>query len=92
MELPPLPLTERGSMLQVSHLRQLEKIRNNGENITQHLKRLKARYKTFPISPDSDPDVFAKRKSMLKQIDRIFKRIDNGRIFPLARWTLSLRH
>ncbi len=90
VELPPLPLTGRGRIFDAASLVVAEisddytAIRNNGPGITARLEALKARYKNFPMDENGGERVVAQRKELLKQIDRIFKRIDDGRIFPPA--------
>lgn len=90
IELPPLPQTARGRLFAAASLvlaeisRDFIAIRNDGTAITDKLDALKARYKNFAIDGTGDARMIAKRKELLKQIDKIFKRIDDGRIFPPA--------
>ncbi len=90
VELPPLPQTARGRIFDAASLvadeiaRDYTAIRNNGPAISARLEALKARYKNFPIDQSGDGEAAAQRKELLKQIDKIFKRIDDGRIFPPA--------
>ena len=88
VELPPLPQTARGRLFAAASLAMGEisddygMIRNNGAEITARLAALQARYQGFPIDRSGGDDAVARREALLKQIDKIFKRIDNGRIFP----------
>ena len=89
-ELPTLPQTGRGRMFDAASL-VLEEIsadytaiRNDGPAITALLESIRARYKNFPIDQSGGEQAVARRKELLKQIDKIFKRIDDGRIFPPA--------
>ena len=92
VELPPLPRTDRGRIFDAASLVIAEisddyiAIRNDGPAITAMLDAIRAHYKNFQIVDDGGGDsgaaVVAQRKQLLKQIDKIFKRIDDGRIFP----------
>ncbi len=88
VELPPLPITNRGrkfdaaSEVMEAIAADFQKIRNNGQQITAMLEALEARYKGFTIDSSGDSAEVEKRQELLKQIDKIFKRIDNGQIFP----------
>lgn len=90
VELPPLPRTERGRIFDAASL-VIEKIsddyvaiHNDGPEITAMLESIRTRYKNFQIIDDgaSSAAVIVQRQKLLKQIDKIFKRIDDGRIFP----------
>ena len=84
VELPPLSRTERGRVFDAASRMLVEisddfvAIRNDGATITAQLEAIKTRYKNFQSTDNND----AQRKQLLKQIDRIYKRIDDGRIFP----------
>jgi len=52
--------------------------------ITKILQDLKARYKAFVIDQSGDENSIAERKAFLKQIDKVYKRIDDGKVFPPA--------
>lgn len=94
VELPPLARTARGRLFAAASevldqiARDYTTIRNDGPAITAILVALKARYKSFPenypASANSTAQTIRSRKELLKQIDKIFKRIDDGRIFPPA--------
>ncbi len=90
IELPPLPQTERGRIFDAASVAMEEiavdyaAIRNNGGAITAQLAALQARYKKFPVDDGADPNAVARRRELLKQIDKIYKRVDDGRIFPPA--------
>ncbi|HKJ50808.1 MAG TPA: ABC transporter permease [Gammaproteobacteria bacterium] len=88
VEIPPLPMTDRGRKFDAAS-EVLEKIsndyvriRNNGGQIATMLAGLKAKIEALDIGEDDDPAVMAARKDMVKQITLIFRRIDDGRIFP----------
>ncbi len=94
VELPPLPQTDRGRLFDAASVTMADiakaytAIRNHGPAITAQLEAISARYKNLQSVADdgdaSDDAVAAQRKELLKQIDKIFKRIDDGRIFPPA--------
>ncbi len=90
VELPPLPMTERGRIFDAASRvmdeisRDYGTIKNTGPTITARLQALQARYKNFRIDRNGDANTVAKREALLKQIDKIFKRIDDGNIFPPA--------
>ncbi|MGB1011789.1 MAG: ABC transporter permease [Thiolinea sp.] len=87
-EIPTLPLTDRGRKFDAASIemeviaKDFAKIRNNTGEIKVKLDALKARYKGFKVDESGDEDVVAERKSLVKQIDKIYKRIDDGKIFP----------
>lgn len=90
VELPPLARTERGRIFAAASLEIVEisddyvAIRNDSRTLIAMLEALQARYKNFQIvADDSGATVLAQRTLLLKQIDKIFKRIDNGKIFPV---------
>lgn len=90
VELPPLPMTERGRNFHVAGsvmaniAQDFQNIRNDSPALIDRLEALKARYKAFNIDSNGDANVVKQREDLLKQIDKIFKRIDDGRIFPVA--------
>ena len=90
VEIPPLPLTDRGRKFDAASLvldkiaKDYSAIRNNGAQITGKLEALKARYKTFEIDQSGDTGVVQQRKDFVRQINKIYKRIDDGKVFPPA--------
>ena len=84
VELPPLPRTNRGRIFDAASVvleqiaRDYSAIRNDGPAVSAQLQALQTRYKGFPTSDHPA------HTDLLKQIDKIFKRIDDGRIFPPA--------
>jgi len=89
-ELPPLPMTDRGRKFDAASLT-LEAIsddymaiRNNGPALQAKLADLKQRIDSFVIDEQGDADTLAARKELLKDIEKIYRRIDDGRIFPPA--------
>lgn len=89
-EIPPMPMTDLGykfakaSEVMDTISKDFSKIRNNGEAITAKLEALKARYKGFEIDETEGEDITAERKDLVKQIEKIYRRIDDGKIFPSA--------
>ena len=49
-----------------------------------NLRQLKARYKGFSIDDTEGEEITAQRKELIKQIEKIYRRIDDGKIFPTA--------
>ncbi len=90
VEIPPLPITERGrkfdaaSKVMEKIAKDFSRIKNNGAEITRRLATLESRYSQFRIDNAGDSVVVGERKALLKKIGRIYKRIDDGRIFPVA--------
>jgi taurine transport system permease protein len=90
VEIPPLPMTDRGRKFDAASevLDEISndyvRIRNNGGQIAAMLEDLKARIDAIEIGADADPAVVDAREDMLKQITLIYRRIDDGRIFPPA--------
>ena len=90
VELPPVPITDRGRNFHVAGsvmaniAEDFQNIRNDSPTLTARLEALEARYKAFEIDREGGADVVKQREELLKQIDKIFKRIDDGRIFPVA--------
>ncbi|MGB1311074.1 MAG: ABC transporter permease [Leucothrix sp.] len=89
-EIPPMPMTDLGyKFAQASEVmdgisKDFSKIRNNGEGITTKLEALKTRYKSFEIDESEGDAITAERKDLVKQIEKIYRRIDDGKIFPSA--------
>jgi taurine transport system permease protein len=88
VEIPPLPMTERGRKFDAASkvLEPISKdyvgIRNNGGEIATMLAKLKKRIGALEFSDEADPSVVDAREDMVKQITKIYRRIDDGRIFP----------
>ena len=87
-EIPALPLTDRGRKFAAASVvmdqisKDYMKIKNDGRQITKILADLKARYKTFVIDESGNEETVAEREAFVKQIDKVYKRIDDGKIFP----------
>lgn len=90
VEIPALALTDRGRKFAAASLvmdkisKDYVSIKNNGAQITEILKALQARYKAFIIDDSGDEKTVAERKAFLRQIDKVYKRIDDGKVFPPA--------
>jgi len=90
VELPALPLTERGrkfdqaSLVMAKIAKDFVRIRNVNSVVAEQLNTLKTRYKAFQISEAGTPERVAARRELLRDIDKIYKRIDGGKIFPPA--------
>ena len=90
VEIPPMAMTDLGykfskaSEVMDAISKDFSKIRNNGEGITTKLEDLKTRYKGLSIDETEGEEVTADRKELLKQIEKIYRRIDDGKIFPTA--------
>ncbi len=88
VEIPPLAQTDRGRKFDAASVEMSEiskdyiAIRNNGPAITSRLEALQARYKGFQVAESGNETTDAARAGLLRQIDKIYKRIDDGRIFP----------
>lgn len=94
VEIPPLPMTDRGRIFDTASVvmdkisSDYRGIKNDGSQISQILASLQTRYKGFSVDSSGAEDVVADREDLLRQIDKIFKRIDDGRIFPPALTTV----
>jgi len=90
VEIPALPITDRGRKFDAASLvmskisKDYVRIRNNGAQITTRLLALKARYEAFVIDETGDENTVSERKALVRQIGKIYKRIDDGKIFPPA--------
>ena len=88
VEIPPLAQTDRGRKFDAASIemdaiaKDFNKIRNNTGEVKAKLDALKERYKAFAIEGGDDAAVVAERKALIRQIDKIYKRIDDGKIFP----------
>ncbi|MEM7195951.1 MAG: hypothetical protein AAF402_13445, partial [Pseudomonadota bacterium] len=88
VEIPPLPETERGRKFDAASVtleeiaKEFSATKNNGPLLTARLDALKNRIKSFQIDESGDESAVASRKEFVKQVDKIYKRIDDGKIFP----------
>ncbi|MGC1440787.1 MAG: ABC transporter permease, partial [Burkholderiaceae bacterium] len=88
IEIPALPMTDRGRQFDAAATEMATiasdytKIRNKNPTLTEHLAQLKKRYSTFKIDESGGPASIASRRAILRQLDKIFKRVDDGKIFP----------
>lgn len=88
VELPPLPMTERGRKFDAASVTmqdlsdQYLSIKNVGTALAARLEALKGQIADFTIDTSGDPADVAAREDLIKQIEKIFRRIDDGRIFP----------
>lgn len=87
-EIPPLPKTERGRAFDSAALVMEEiandyrKIRNNSPQITAMIDEIKANIDAFVIDESGSENTVERRKSLLSQITKISKRVDDLKIFP----------
>ena len=85
VELPPLPQTARGRKFAAAAdtMQDIAKdfvaIRNNGGAIGEQLAEIKTRYDNFVAM---QPELSAEPQDFLKQINKVLRRVDDGRIFP----------
>ena len=90
VELPPLPMTDRGRRFDAAGtvLEEIAKdyrdIRNQGPELVARLKDIETRIKGFEVDTDAAPDVVSDREDLAKHLIKIYRRIDDGRIFPPA--------
>ena len=90
VEIPALALTDRGRKFDAASLvmdkisKDYVSIKNNGTRISEILQALQARYKAFVIDESGDEITVAERTAFLRQINKVYKRIDDGKIFPPA--------
>ena len=88
VELPPLPMTDRGRKFAAASLemagisKEYTAIKNQSTAVLANLEAVQTRYKTFVIDETGDQNAVAGRRLLLRQIDKIYKRIDDGKIFP----------
>ena len=90
VELPPLPMTERGRKFDAAGLileeiaKDYRDIRNQGPELVARLQDIEARIKGFEVDTDAAADVVDDREDLAKDLMKIQRRIDDGRIFPPA--------
>lgn len=90
IEIPALPRTDRGRKFDAASIvldkisKDFASIKNNGVQITHKLEALKARYSAVEVDQSGDASVVSERKDFVRQINKVYKRIDDGKIFPSA--------
>ena len=90
IELPPLAITDRGrrfaaASVVMQHIADdYTAIKNISPALTARLDALQQRYRSVTGGVAESAELSAQRTLFLKQIDKAFKRIDDGRIFPAA--------
>ncbi len=90
VELPPLPMTERGRKFDAASqvlediAKSYREIRNDGPALTTRLADLERRIKAFVVDTNATPEVVQNRQNVTKDLLKIYRRIDDGRIFPPA--------
>lgn len=90
-EIPMLPISARGAMFDALALeaaalsKDFLKIRNlspTAKDLIAETKAMIVALKKSPSPNESDPQIVKDRADYMKSVDRIFKRIDDGTIFP----------
>ncbi|MGA0181659.1 MAG: ABC transporter permease [Candidatus Puniceispirillaceae bacterium] len=90
-EIPMLPISSRGAMFDALALeaaalsKDFLKIRNlspTARDLIAETKAMIVALKKSPSPNESDPQIVKDRADYMKSVDRIFKRIDDGTIFP----------
>lgn len=90
-EIPMLPISSRGAMFDALALeaaalsKDFLKIRNlspTAKDLIAETKAMIVALKKSPSPNESDPQIVKDRADYMKSVDRIFKRIDDGTIFP----------
>jgi len=88
VELPPLPQTARGRKFDTAGAEmekiaeKFTKITNNSPALVAKLDALKKQIDGFKAEASDDPKIDKRRKDLVRQIGKIYKRIDDGKIFP----------
>ena len=92
IEIPVLPITERGRKFDSASQtiaeinKKFVKIRNKSPYFDQRVTKLKVRIKKFKEYNEgiviTDESVVAKREKLIKQINQVFRRVDDATIFP----------
>ena len=90
-EIPMLPVSAKGAMYDAlardaaAISKDYLKIRNlapEAKALIADTKAMIAALKKSPSMDDGDPQIVKERADYMKAVDRIFKRIDDGKIFP----------
>ena len=90
-EIPMLPVSAKGVMYDAlardaaAISKDYLKIRNlapAAQALIAETKAMIAALKKSPSTDDGDPQIVKERADYMKAVDRIFKRIDDGKIFP----------
>ncbi|MGB1111161.1 MAG: ABC transporter permease, partial [Gammaproteobacteria bacterium] len=90
IELPTAPETELGYKFHMAaeEMEAIAKdfgaIRNKSPALLAALKAVEDRYKAFKLDEVHPPELMEPREDVVKQIKKIYRRIDNGRIFPAS--------
>lgn len=90
VEIPALAITDRGRKFATAAAvmetisNDFIAIKNDGSAITAKLKAVQQRYEGLVIDQTGAPEVVAERTALVKQIGKILKRIDDGKIFPAS--------
>ena len=90
VELPPLPMTDRGRKFDAAGValediaRAYREIRNDGPQLTARLKNIESRIQGFVVDADAPEEVVNAGADFVKDLLKIYRRIDDGRIFPPA--------
>ena len=91
IELPLLPITSKGALFdEISeevHLlsKKFLKVRNNSKVANSTIELTKDKIKTLKLSNEDvefSEEILNKRKNYIKAVERIFRRLDDGTIFP----------
>ena len=90
-EVPNIPVTERGRRFNaiapvVAEIsKDFGQVRNTGGQFDQRIASIGEQIKTLQVSLEGaslDKDALEERKQFLKQANKMFKRIDDGTVFP----------
>jgi len=92
IEIPFLPVTERGRKFDAASYtigdisKRFVKIRNKSPHFEKQVTKVKNQIETFQDYSDNviglEQSVVAERAKLIKQINQVFKRIDDATIFP----------
>ena len=92
-EIPLLPISARGAQFDILATeaailsKKFLRIRNlspAAKSLIDETKMMIAALKKSPSANDADPKLVKARAAYMKAVDRIFKRIDDGKIFPAS--------
>ena len=87
-EIPPLPKSDRGrgfdaaAVVMEQIAKDYGKIRNDSPHITSMIEEIKSRIDGFVIDDSGSEHTIERRAELLKQIEKISKRVDDLKIFP----------